>query len=1431
MQPESKEYNWYMDKMEKQCAQDKAERENTSVVEGNKLAKPPQFSSKGYSRYMKAHLKGGMPAVQPAEVDESEDLGESVSGPESVPGQSYIETSDRPPVREIARGRPTAQSSIEFGAAAARAVDGRTDGTFSHGSCTHTKQDTNPWWRVDLGKTMNIQHIEVYNRADCCGERLERFQVRVGDSKTWEKNMKCGKTNWSVKQGKMVKIPCNTLQGQYVFVVIPATMPLNLCEVKVFGSDNPGANAARGMPTEQSSTMKGGSSDRAVDGHTNTDFKDNSCTHTEYELKPWWKVDLGKKRTVSAVQVWNRGDCCGSRLDNFEVRVGMNGGMWTAGQRCGQRWKVPQGQHKEISCGKKQGRYVWVVLQNRNVLTLCEVRVLTTFAKKGINIARNKPTEQSSTGYGGYSKRAVDGNTDTNYKAGSCTHTHFDQEPWWKVDLEKSQAVGAVQIWNRGDCCGARLSNFEVRVGDGVKWQGTKVCGNERQKIAQGMRKTILCGGASGRYVYIVKRDQGYMNLCEVRVLPYKGAMDDYSKSDCVAKAIGMESRKIKNGDVSASSFYGNIDEYGPNNARLNYRGSTWQPLHEKLGEWIQVLLPGPFTVTGVATQGSFEADKWVTSYKVRYFKNQKWNWLGGGNGQDFKANVDRNSAVTNDFKTPFKTTKVRIYPSNWKGAAAMRVEIFGRNCEIKKSTPAALAAVSDSAVQAKGCPKCKAEGRRRRSLELLAERGYGEGSARLWYAATKGGDRGINAHSVYVSKGTDFRTEDGSIFAAKDLVAGKALQIQAWPGFGYGQAELWFAKRGVKTYKSNTLYLRTGDFRTQEGSIYSSDSVRAGQYISLGAFPGFGDASSKANFWFAASAKSDSAFKSDTVYLQAGNLATQKGSIVSGQDVIASRFMTLKAFPNHGSGEASFMYSAAAKAPFKSNTVYLKVGNFGTQQGSIFSKNDIEVGQFLRIKSMNGYGEGESKLWYAKDTMNGFGPNTLYVNNGDLKTVEGSVVAAKDLIAGRSLKINAYPGLGSGTAELKFSKVATANTKANTLYLASGDFRTQYGSIVAAKDLGAGNSVKIKSMSGHGDGQAELFYSHSAKGNMAAKTLYLKEGDFQTQAGDIRAGHNLHASRYVEIKAFPGFGHGSTKMWHCNRDLEGYKANSLYLKNGDFRTEDGSIHANKDVVAGRYLKVEAKEGFGTGSTRLWYSAQGKDQYRGKTLYLDHGDFHTETGSIVSAKDMTAGRYLQIKAWPGHGEGFAKLWHSKMEARGFGADTLYLENGHFQVQKGSIKASGDIHVGRELKVGAKAGYGTGSAALWYSGAGKVGVEPHTLYLDSGDIRTQSGDVRSARDVHAKGKLIGKNLEVTSAFVKGTITAGHLFLGEEKPAAGAAGAGGRRLLGENKPVEVGAVLRDLAEGNDAMRAKNSALRDDLQKVMDRIASLEEVASRR
>ena len=58
-----------------------------------------------------------------------------------------------------------------------------------------------------------------------------------------------------------------------------------------------------------------------MDGNSATDYGDNSCTHTNFEDKAWWSVDLGKVEHVTEVYIVNR-NVVGGRLSNFEIRVG-----------------------------------------------------------------------------------------------------------------------------------------------------------------------------------------------------------------------------------------------------------------------------------------------------------------------------------------------------------------------------------------------------------------------------------------------------------------------------------------------------------------------------------------------------------------------------------------------------------------------------------------------------------------------------------------------------------------------------------------------------------------------------------------------------------------------------------------------------------------------------------------------------------------------------------------------------------------------------------------------------------------------------------------------------------------------------------------------------------------------------------------------------
>ncbi|EMP32500.1 Fucolectin-4 [Chelonia mydas] len=159
-------------------------------------------------------------------------------------GMSHFPSS-RPliPAQNLALGRLATQSSTlkEYGpvkAGAGNAVDGKYDGILDHDSCTHTEQETEPWWNVDLDSRHSVSTVIVKNREDCCGERIKGAQIHVGDSKAGhgKDDPICG-TITDTTPGSISTISCNGMEGRYVTITIPDRVEsLTLCEVEVYGT-------------------------------------------------------------------------------------------------------------------------------------------------------------------------------------------------------------------------------------------------------------------------------------------------------------------------------------------------------------------------------------------------------------------------------------------------------------------------------------------------------------------------------------------------------------------------------------------------------------------------------------------------------------------------------------------------------------------------------------------------------------------------------------------------------------------------------------------------------------------------------------------------------------------------------------------------------------------------------------------------------------------------------------------------------------------------------------------------------------------------------------------------------------------------------------------------------------------------------------------
>ncbi|XP_044038928.1 uncharacterized protein LOC122869731 [Siniperca chuatsi] len=288
------------------------------------------------------------------------------------------------PLANVAlKGDATQSSTLSF-AAASKAIDGRRNSYYSRGFCSHTAEDeTNPWWRVDLRWTYIVTSVKVTNRGDCCAERLDGAEIRIGNSQenNGNNNPRCASIS-HIRAGKTYTYHCDggSMEGRFVNVIIPGkSKTLTLCEVEVYAAPavEPLPNVALNRPTAQSSILPFSNSKASnpVSGCRSGLFK--CCSHTIMQSNPWWRVDLLAVHKVRAVTIVNRKDCCSERLLGAQILIG-NSQQHDDNKnlRCGIISSEMGTSVHTFQCADMEGRYVIVIIPGLfKILTLCEVEV------------------------------------------------------------------------------------------------------------------------------------------------------------------------------------------------------------------------------------------------------------------------------------------------------------------------------------------------------------------------------------------------------------------------------------------------------------------------------------------------------------------------------------------------------------------------------------------------------------------------------------------------------------------------------------------------------------------------------------------------------------------------------------------------------------------------------------------------------------------------------------------------------------------------------------------------------------------------------------------------------------------------------------------------------------------------------------------------
>uniref|UniRef100_A0A3Q4MKF2 Si:ch73-359m17.2 n=1 Tax=Neolamprologus brichardi TaxID=32507 RepID=A0A3Q4MKF2_NEOBR len=245
---------------------------------------------------------------------------------------------------------------------------------------------------------------------------------------------------------------------------------------------------------------------KAVDGNRDANYQSGSCTLTNAESDPWWRVDLVNVYTIGTVMITNRQEL-ENGLDGAEIWIGNSTTIiqtvWT--ERLIQSVVGYQG------CQDSVNRWLKVGYLQLSELERCQLLY---------NVALKKTAVQSSTSSTvGTAGRAVDGNRDASYQRGSCTLTSGQSNPWWRVDLVNVYTIGTVMITNR-DELENRLDGAEIWIGN-----STKISDPESNRCAvishipSGQAFYFPCNSVKGRYVTVfLPGSAKVLSLCEVEV-------------------------------------------------------------------------------------------------------------------------------------------------------------------------------------------------------------------------------------------------------------------------------------------------------------------------------------------------------------------------------------------------------------------------------------------------------------------------------------------------------------------------------------------------------------------------------------------------------------------------------------------------------------------------------------------------------------------------------------------------------------------------------------------------------------------------------------------------------------------------------------------------------------------------------------------------
>lgn len=382
-------------------------------------------------------------------------------------------------------GCATSQSSL-YSSTSSDTSNLGTDGVTAGYEFIHTfynggNGESNPWWRVDFGKTQSVLRVKIWNRDDCCWSKLQGFEVWIGDATTYDGsgNTRCssGVTFEATAAGREIDADC-VGNGQYVFVVIPGSNKiLHFLEFEVFGPYPPSSfdldtateadtslNLARACGAEAAAactvTAKTSHNAGTVTMVNNDDTDWNNGVWYANTDPEYMQIDLGETKNVYNIEIWFSylSEVVLHRADNFEVWIGDRSALLASPNTMCYEHPGSVRLYENINC-QGFGRYV-IFRFYTQLVAVAEAKIYGPTDTR-VNLARcgagdGDPgcavTVSSLCGActSSFPPTKITDGLSTNTRAeGESWVANDGTSEWLQIDLGETKSVEYIKVWFR----------------------------------------------------------------------------------------------------------------------------------------------------------------------------------------------------------------------------------------------------------------------------------------------------------------------------------------------------------------------------------------------------------------------------------------------------------------------------------------------------------------------------------------------------------------------------------------------------------------------------------------------------------------------------------------------------------------------------------------------------------------------------------------------------------------------------------------------------------------------------------------------------------------------------------------------------------------------------------------------------------------------